>query len=82
MNAFILATSVAWANPQPVIYDNPGREATKAVAKIMYIESGLNKKVEEWEKRYIPKKLKKYAVWPTLVIKVATEKRISYEWTF
>ena len=82
MNAFLLATSVAWATPQPVIYNNPEREAAKAVAKIVYIESGINEKVVEWEKKYIPKKLKEYALWPTLIIKVATEKRISYEWTF
>lgn len=84
MNAFILSTAIAWGGPNPgqIVYDNPEKEAIRALGKACYREFGLDEVAKRLEKRYVPKYVKEYGVWPTLVIKVVTEKRISYEWTF
>lgn len=84
MNAFVLSTAIAWggANAGQVVYDNPEREALKALGKACYVELGLDVVAKRAEKKYVPQIVKEYGVWPTLVIKVVTEKRLSYEWTF
>ena len=82
MNAFILATSLAWASPQQAVYNNSKEEAIKTVGKAMYVELEINKSVNRLEKKYVPKIVKEYGTWPTLLIKIITEKKASYEWTF
>lgn len=84
MNAFILSTAIAWGhlNAGQALYSDPEKEALKALGKAMYIELELNKVANRAEKRYVPRYIKEYGIWPTMIIKISTEKKISYKWTF
>ena len=85
MNAFILSTAVAWggaSNQGQIVYQNPEKEALRAVGKACYKEFGLDKVTKRLEEKYVPEEVKEYGVWPVTIIKIVTEKRISYEWTF
>lgn len=85
MNAFIVSTAIAWGGAQnqgQIVYDNPEQEAIRALSKACYKEFGLDEYTKRLEKRYVPKELKEYGVWPALIIKAVTERRLSHEWTF
>lgn len=58
------------------------RDALRALAKATYKQTNLDDRVKLLEKKYISPEMKKYGGWASLIIRVATEKRISAEWTF
>lgn len=57
-------------------------DALKALAKASYVQSGTDKKVKQFERRVLNKELKEYSGWIAGITKVATEKKLSFEWTF
>lgn len=85
ISAYILSTSIAWggvaSHNQPG-YADPEREAIRAMGKALYKEADLDEFTKRLEKRYVPDFIKEYGLWPTLVVKIVTEGRISYEWRF
>lgn len=85
INAFIISTAIAWGgapNSGQIVHQNPEKEAIRALSKACYKEFGIDKVTKRLEKKYVPKELKEYGVWPVMIVKIVTEKRISYEWTF
>ena len=85
VSAFMLSTSIFWGRlpfENSPGYANPTKEALSAFGKACYKEFELDDIANNLEKRYVPLFIKEYGVWPTLLIKATTEKRLSYEWTF
>ena len=83
-NELVLSSAIAWggANPAQVVYDNPEREAVRAVSKALYRELDLDKTVKRIEKRYLPDEVKEYGGYAAIGYRIFVERRISYEWTF
>lgn len=85
VNAFLLSTAIAWGQIPPgsvAYYQDSEREAYRALGKACYREFGIDTLAKDLEKEYIPEYVKEYGIWPTLIIKAISEKRLSYEWTF
>lgn len=80
MNSFILAGALTFGQPIGEIL--PDRDAPRYVAKALYKQQGLDKIVSRWEKKYL--KLEKYPelAYIGIVVRIATEKRITYRWEF
>ena len=80
VNNLILSGFLAIGDPVGVAL--PDRDAPKYIAKALYREYDLNVVVKRLEKRHLKKEWRKYGGYIGLSIRIATEKRISYEWRF
>jgi hypothetical protein len=76
----MLSTALTFG--QPVGEIMPDRDAPRWVAKALYKDLKLDQIVSKLEKKHL--KLDKYyeLVYIGIVVRVATEKRISYTWEF
>lgn len=80
MNALLLSGFLAVQ--QPIGFENPEKEALRYLSKAVYYELDLGTKVKHIEKKYTPEPIKKYGPYIGVSIRVITEKRLSYTWTF
>ena len=64
------------------VFDNPEKEAVRHLGKALVYELELDKVGKRIEKRHVPKKLKEYAPYIGIVVRIGTERRISYTWEF
>jgi hypothetical protein len=80
MNNYVLSTFLSIGNPVGIAL--PSEDAPRYVAKAIYREMGLDKSVARFEKKHL--KLEKYPelAYIGIVVRIATENRISYEWRF
>lgn len=80
MNSFILTTALTFGQPIGEIL--PDQDAPRYIAKAMYRELKLDKTVSKLEKKYL--KLDDYPelAYIGVVVRVATEKRVTYTWEF
>jgi hypothetical protein len=56
--------------------------ATKAVAEIYYHESGIDKQLKEYEKRYIPEEVRRLGGNVLVLTKMALEQKVVLKWEF
>jgi len=80
MNSFILSAALTFGQPVGEIL--PDRDAPRYIAKAVYKEQGLDKIVSKLEKKYL--KLEDYPAlgYIGVVVRISTEKRITYRWEF
>lgn len=80
MNSFLLSAALTFGQPVGEIL--PDRDAPRYIAKALYRELEWNKKVSKLEKKYL--KLDKYPelAYIGVVVRIATEQRISHTWRF
>jgi len=57
-------------------------DAYKALGKATFVQTGTDKIVKQFEKRYTPKAVKEYGGWIAGIMKVVNDQKISFEWTF
>lgn len=80
LGVFILSTAIGiGASRGPA---SEQEDAYKALMKATYLETDMDQKAKQFEKRYLPKELKEYGGWITGVAKIAKDRKISFEWTF
>lgn len=81
VNIFIM-TSFIGVIPSAGSADNREKiKAMNAIAKAMYVQSDLDIKVREIEKKYVPKQIRENA-WIIITAKMIAEQEISYQITF
>ncbi len=80
MNSFVLAGALTFGQPVGEIL--PDRDAPRYAAKAIYRQQGLDRIVSKFEKKYL--KLDRYPelAYAGVVVRVVTEKRITYRWEF
>lgn len=80
MNNYVLSTFLSIGNPVGVAL--PQQDAPRYVAKALYRQYEIDTVVSRFEKRYL--QLDKYPelAYIGIVVRVASEGRISYEWRF
>lgn len=80
INSFMLAGALTFA--QPVHEILPDRDAPRYVLKALYKEAELDKVVYQLEKKYL--KLDDYPelAYIGVVVRIGTERRITYRWEF
>lgn len=75
MGVLILTTAISATNAG-------ADDAAKAIFKASYKYTQTDKMVKNLEKRYIPKELKRRGTYLLIAGRLATEGKISYEWSF
>lgn len=80
LHVFIISTAITVGADR--VPSSNTQEAIKAVGKATYKQTGIDKRVKKLEKKYIPEQLREYGGWITMIIKVSSERKITYEWTF
>ena len=80
ISIFILTTAIGIESSRSP--SSESKNAYRALAKATYVQTNVDDKVKEIEKRVVPKSLKEYGGWITGIAKAVNEKKISMEWTF
>lgn len=80
MNSFLLSAALTFGQPVGEIL--PDQDAPRYIAKALYRELEWDKIVSKLEKKHL--KLDKYPelAYIGVVVRVTTEKRITYTWRF
>lgn len=58
------------------------KRASKAVAEIYYKESGVDKMIKQYEKRYLNEDVRYWGGHAAVILKIATEHQIVFKWDF
>lgn len=62
--------------------DQKYKEATKHAVEASYKQTGLERKVQDLEKKYTPKWVSEHVGWALVVTKAAVENKVVIKWTF
>ena len=80
MTSFMLAGALTMANPNAYVL--PDKDAVRYITKAVFIETGLNKTVSDWEKKNLKLDQRPELAYIGIIGRIAVEQRITYRWEF
>ena len=80
VNSFMLAGALTFG--QPVAEVMPDQDAPRYVAKAMYRELDLDDVVSEWERKYFDLDDYPELLYIGVIVRIGTERRITWQWEF
>lgn len=82
MSGYILSAFLTLPITPDAGYANPEQEAMRRVSQALYKEFELDKTVKRLEKKYVDEDIKEYVGYTGIVVRIVTEKRVTYTWRF